>query len=396
MATFGIDRTGSSQAGIQASRSAPIAIRQMRLRDFRNYRRLDIETDARPIILTGDNGAGKTNLLEAISLLAPGRGIRRASLSELTREGGSTWAVAATIASGDGPVSVATGRRVDSERRSIEIEGVATRSQSELAAFMGATWLTPAQDRLFMDSPSARRRFLDRLVLAIDNDHARRVASYERSLRERVLLLRQAKPDSHWLRAIEQRLAEEGIAIAAARRELVQALNSMVAGAPSTEAAASPFPAAYLALEGGVDAMLETMPAVRAEALLIEQLAEARRTDELQGGTSHGPHRSDLRVVDAESGRDATACSTGRQKSLLLGIVLAEARLRADRQGQLPIILLDEVVAHLDERRRIQLFDYLLALGAQTWLTGTDEPSFAPLKGQAQFFHVQDAVVTRR
>ncbi|WP_243389766.1 DNA replication/repair protein RecF [Arboricoccus pini] len=369
----------------------------MRLRDFRNYRRLDIETDSRPIILTGDNGAGKTNLLEAISLLAPGRGIRRASLSELTREGGHTWAVTATIASGKELVGVTTGRRSDSERRLIEIEGVATRSQSELAAFMGATWLTPAQDRLFMDSPAARRRFLDRLVLAIDNGHARRVASYERTLRERVLLLRQARPDPHWLRAIEQRLAEEGIAIAAARRELVQALDGVLAGAPSGDSAPmSPFPAAHLALEGGVDAMLESMPAVRAEALLIEQLADARQADSLQGGTSHGPHRSDLRVIDAESGREATACSTGRQKSLLLGIVLAEARLRADRQGQLPIILLDEVVAHLDERRRIQLFDYLVALGAQTWLTGTDEPNFAPLKGAAQFFHVQDAVLIRR
>lgn len=382
-------------AGDGRARATPLAVRRLRLRDFRNYRQLDIETDARPVVLTGDNGAGKTNLLEAISLLTPGRGLRRAALGELEREGGGPWAVSALIEGRDGPVSVATGRRSESERRAIEIDGAPLRSQSELSASIGATWLTPAQDRLFMESPAARRRFLDRLVLAIDPEHARRCGAYERHLRERSSLLRQGRVERQWLEVLERRLAETGIAVAAARREVVDGLNALEAG-DGPAAPAAPFPAARLAVRGMAEELLDRLPAVAAERELVRELALSRSQDALQGGAGPGPHRSDLEVVDVESDLPAASCSTGRQKSLLLGIVLAEARLRAERQGGLPVILLDEVVAHLDRRRREQLFDYLLALGAQSWLTGTDAPTFAPLGEAAQFFHVHNAVLTRR
>lgn len=366
-----------------------LRLRRLVLRRFRNYHHLDLTLDERPVVLTGDNGAGKTNLLEAVSLLAPGRGLRRARLGELDRHGdGGPWSIAALLEGRDGPLEVATARVPESERRSIAIDGRTARGKAVLTGLGGIVWLTPAQDRLFEEAPAARRRFLDRLVLAIDPEHARRVSSYERLLRERGLLLREGRGDPAWLRALEGRIAETGVAVAAARRDLLAGLNTALADAVSS------FPRARLTLAGEVESWLDAMPALAAEQKLAEALAASRPQDAEAGGARVGPHRTDLLVQDVASGLPAEGCSTGRQKSLLVSIVLAEARLRQRRLGELPILLLDEIAAHLDARRRGELMTALLELGVQAWLTGTDAELFAALRGRARFLKVHEAKLT--
>lgn len=382
--------TLNRQEGARAARPArALAVRRLELEDFRNYRRLRLELGAMPVVLHGDNGAGKTNLLEAVSLLAPGRGLRRARLKELDREGGEApWRVASTVDGHGGPADIATARDPDAERRAVEADGQSLKSQTGLGEFVSLVWLTPAMDRLFSESASGRRRFLDRLVLAIDPEHAARVAAFERALRERSHLLRAGRRDPAWLGAIEQRMAEAAVAVAAARRELVQDLDATLAEAPY------PFPRPRLALDGEVEGWLDTMPALAAEQRLAEALAASRAQDAETGGASLGPHRSDLLATDAMRGEPAQRSSTGRQKAFLISIVLAEARLRQARHGDLPILLLDEVTAHLDPRRRAELLAALAELGAQAWLTGTDAQLFAPIARAAQVFHVVNGALT--
>lgn len=366
-----------------------LAVRRLELGDFRNYRRLRLDLSAAPVVLHGPNGAGKTNLLEAVSLLAPGRGLRRASLGELDREGGGgTWRVLGLVDGRSGPVEIATARDPASERRSVETDGQALRSQIGLGAFVSLIWLTPALDRLFSDGPAARRRFLDRLVLAIDPGHATRVAAFERAMRERSHLLRSGRRDPSWLLAIERRMAEAAVTIAAARRELVRDLDAALCQAPY------PFPRPRLKVEGELDGWLASMPALDAEQRVGEALGASRGQDAESGGAAVGPHRSDLVARDAFRGEPAERCSTGRQKAFLISIVLAEARLHRERHGDLPILLLDEVTAHLDPRRRSELLAALVELGAQSWLTGTEPVLFAPLRRHAQLFHVADGVLT--
>ena len=363
---------------LPAGAVAAAAVRSLHLRDFRNYGRLRVELGTGIIVLTGANGAGKTNLLEAVSLLAPGRGLRRARLSELDRHGGGPWSVACVLETRGERLTVATGRAPDSERRRVEVEGTGRRGATELAFLASVLWLTPTQDRIFQEAPAARRRFLDRLVMGIDPDHGRRLAAYERSLRERSHVLRQPRPDGVWLRALESRAAELGVAIAAARRDFAQAVGPLLA------CERSPFPSAAIAINGEVEGWLAEMPALAAEERLQAALRAARPTDLQQASAGHGPHRTDLLVLDGTSGTPARDCSTGRQKALLLSIVLAEARLLAQRTGELPILLLDEVAAHLDRRRRCELLETLLDLRAQVWLTGTDPALFAALATRAE------------
>jgi DNA replication and repair protein RecF len=339
-------------------------------------------------VLYGENGAGKTNLLEAISLLTPGRGLRRARLAELDREGGGPWRVRAEIAGHLGPAEILTENDPEAERRNVAVDGQPQRSQIALGDYLSLLWLTPAMDRLFLEGPAGRRRFLDRLVLAIDPAHAARVAAFERSLRERSHLLRAGRQDPAWLGAIERRMAEAGVAVAAARRELVQDLDAALRDS------VFPFPRPRLSLEGEVEGWLETMPALTAEQRLAERLAQTRVQDAESGGAATGPHKSDLVATDAARGEPAQRCSTGRQKAFLVSIVLAEARLRQTRHGDLPILLLDEVTAHLDPRRRAELLAALVDLGAQTWLTGTDAHLFAPLLSVARVFHVVNGALT--
>lgn len=365
-----------------------IAVRRLELRDFRNYGRLRLEPRPGPVVLHGDNGAGKTNLLEAVSLLAPGRGLRRAKLAELDREGSGPWHVSGLLAGRGDLVELSTARDPEAERRSVAADGQPLRSQTALGDFVSLIWLTPSMDRLFSEGASGRRRFLDRLVLAIDSAHAGRVAGFERALRERSQLLRSARPDPSWLTAIEVRMAEAAVAVTAARQQLVRDLDASLADA------AFPFPRPRLALRGELERWLENMPALEAEQQMADRLAGSRSQDAESGGAALGPHRSDLVAVDAYRGEPAERCSTGRQKAFLVSIVLAEARLRQARHGDLPILLLDEVTAHLDPRRRAELLAALVELGAQSWLTGTEATLFAPLGRAAHMFHVVNGALT--
>lgn len=372
----------------QATPARPLAVVRLGLRDFRNYARLALETGGRPVVLHGPNGAGKTNLLEAVSLLAPGRGLRQARLPDLDRSGGGPWSATALVEGRHGPAEAWTGRDADSERRTVALDGQPSRSAQSLADLLSVIWLTPAMDRLFTNGAADRRRFLDRLVLAVDPEHARRVSLYERTLRERSVLLRSGRADPAWLGALERRAAESGVAVAAARRELLAGIDNIL------ERHALPFPRPRLRLADEVALGLDRQPAVEVERRLAVALAASRAEDAQTGGAAVGPHRADLEAFDRLTGEPARLASTGRQKAFLLSIVLAEAALHRDLHDDLPVLLLDEVAAHLDEGRRQDLFAVLEDLGCQYWLTGTDRSTFAPLAGRARIFNVCEATLT--
>lgn len=365
---------------------------RLRLTEFRCYARAQLDLDRRPVVLTGPNGAGKTNLLEAVSLLAPGRGLRRAKLDEMgrrNRTAGQGWAVAASLVTQEGSVEVGTGCTSESgSRRVVRIDGDPVKSQAALSRYVAAVWLTPQMDRLFQDGASGRRRFLDRLVFGFDAAHAGRVGSYEHAVRERARLLRDGGGDATWLETLERKMAERGIAIAAARRELTARLARLCAE-PS-----GPFPGAAVAVRGAVEDWLDGAPALVAEERLRAALRDSRQQDAMTGGAAVGPHRSDMRVRHLAKEMPADQCSTGEQKALLIAIVLAHARLQTAENDRVPLLLLDEVAAHLDAKRRDALFDEILALGAQAWLTGTDRDLFDALGDRAQYATVRDSAVT--
>lgn len=367
---------------------APIVenrIEQLELVDFRNYLRLQLAAPPGLAVLYGANGAGKTNLLEALSLLTPGRGLRGAKLNELDRRGGGPWVVRARVAQHGETRQLAVGRDPGQERKLVKIDGDISRSQQELGDILSVLWLTPALDRLFLDSASDRRKFLDRLVVVMVPDHARQLGRYERSLRERALLLKQGRHDQAWLSALERRMAEAGVAIAAGRLEIIRLLNPMLVRHPFMRARA------VLALAGDLETWLDEQPALAVEQRFAEALQASRTTDAQTGGAAIGPHRSDLLVHDTASDEPAAQVSTGRQKILLISIILAEIRVRREQRGEAPLLLLDEIPAHLDQRHRAELFEVLLELNQQCWLTGTEAALFDHLTGHAAFFHVKDA-----
>jgi DNA replication and repair protein RecF len=405
------DGRNGADFAVLPPRCGPVGVTRLALADFRNYRSARLDLAAGPaalpvVVLTGPNGAGKTNLLEAVSVLSPGRGLRNARLGDFDRrdaddEGeaappGQTrrWAVAATIETRRGPVRVGTGRDpAGSERRTVRIDGQTVRGQAALGEVVGVTWLTPQMDRLFIEGPSARRRFLDRLVLGLDPAHAARVSAYEHAMRERSRLLRDGAlstsgADSAWLDALDEVMAAQGVAVAAARRDGVERLDAACA------AADGPFPRARLALDGMVESWLDALPALAAEDRFRKALRDSRAADALAGGATIGPHRSDLAVTHAEKRLPAEGLSTGEQKALLISIVLAHARLQRQTRGEAPLLLLDEVAAHLDMARRDALFAALLDLESQVWLTGTDAALFAPLHGTARFLSVRDGALS--
>ncbi len=366
-----------------------LAVLRLKLSDYRGYAEARIEVDRRSVVLTGLNGAGKTNILEALSMLAPGRGLRRARLADLDRQGGGAWAIAARLQRGhDEPVEVGTGRDPEgSDKRVVRIDAKPVRGQAQLAEIGAIQWLTPQMDGLFIGSAGDRRRFLDRLVTGADPDHAGRLAAYDQAQRERLRLLREGRADPTWLDALEDTMARHGVAVAAARRERVHALDGATVGSGE-------FPQAALRLAGAVEAWLDDVPALEAEDRLKAKLAQNRRIDGESGMTAEGPHRSDLDVTHVARGQAARLCSTGEQKALLLSIQLANARLVKAGTGAAPLLLLDEVAAHLDETRRAALFQEIQALGAQAWLTGTDAQLFRPLRGLGQFLRVADASIS--
>ncbi|MFN4309252.1 MAG: DNA replication/repair protein RecF [Ferrovibrio sp.] len=376
------------------------AVLSLSLRDFRNYAELHLRLSGQPVVLTGPNGAGKTNILEALSFFSPGRGLRRARLSEVSRVSGQPprrcWAAHAELASAIGPVEIGTGLadaagdEEMAERRVVRINGEPAASANGLAEYLDVVWLTPQMDRLFVEGLSTRRRFMDRLVYGLDGGHARQVAAFERAMRERNRLLKVGGADPAWLAALESQMAEHGVAVAAARRE---ALGRIEAG---MALATGPFPRARLAACGLIEGWLADMPALAAEEKYRAKLAERRGIDREAGAATEGPHRSDMAVWHEEKDQPAAQCSTGEQKALLIAITLANARLIRARRQIAPLMLLDEISAHLDARRRTALYEELLALGGQVWLTGTDDDLFAGLAGQAEFFTVADGVVTPR
>lgn len=359
-----------------------MAVTRLVLTDFRNHGDAVVAPGPGFVVLSGENGAGKTNILEAVSLLAPGRGLRRAALSEMARQGGSGgFGVAAEVAeAGDiaEPVRIGTGTRGDApERRLVRING-ATAAATALAEWLTVLWLTPAMDRLFMEAAGERRRFLDRLALAMAPSHAQHSTRYEAAVRQRNRLLAEdGGGDPEWLTALEARMAEHGVAIDAARRETVQLLAERLSGQVD-----GPFARAGLALDGWQGD----------QATLAAALREGRRRDSAAGRTLTGPHRSDLLVTHLAKSQPAHLCSTGEQKALLLGLVIAHAELVADRAGKPPILLLDEVAAHLDPGRRAALFERLAGKG-QVWLTGTEPELFAAVPGDATHYRVADGAV---
>ncbi len=378
------------------------AVVRLSLTDFRCYESLRLEADARPVVLTGPNGAGKTNLLEALSFFAPGRGLRRARMEDVTRHAAAPatalrWAVAGTIDTDTGPVDIGTGFEVSAAntaggRRVVRINGAPAKSQALLGELLAAVWLVPDMDRLFMDGASARRRFLDRLAAAFDPAHTGRLNLYDQAMRERTRLLRAERyggrtADQGWVGVLEKRMAESGVALAAARRAFVRRL------AAACERDLGPFPAARVTLVGDVEAWLDGMSALDAEDRLCKGLAESRAIDRESGRALVGPHRSDIEVVHRQKDARAAGCSTGEQKALLISIVLAHARLVALDRGAAPLLLLDEIVAHLDPQRRAALFDEICALGAQAWMTGTDRSLFEAFDGRAQYFRIESATV---
>jgi DNA replication and repair protein RecF len=384
------------------------------LTEFRNYQSLTLEVPSQSVVLTGPNGAGKTNVLEAISLLAPGRGLRRAKLADFARtqsagadasalSGTARWAVAAELTRGADTTRIGTGveasqpeasqpeeggQEPPAERRVVRIDGQSARGPAALAEIAAVRWLTPQMDRLFVEGASQRRRFLDQITGGYDTNHAARISAYDRTLRQRSVLLREGRGDRTWLGALEETIAELGVAIAAARRDVVARLSAAMADGGEVH------PGARLAVQGDVEGWLERQPALAAEGKFREALERGRDHDGLTGGASTGPHRSDLAVWQTARDMPAHQCSTGEQKAILIAIVLADVRLLATTTGQAPVVLLDEVAAHLDEDRRGVLFDLVLGLGAQIWATGTDVKMFRGLEDRAQFLTVAAGTIT--
>ena len=369
------------------------ALTRLSLTDFRSHVRAELALDGGPVWLAGPNGAGKTNILEAVSLLIPGRGLRGAALAEVGRRlpgeaAGRAWAVSVVVRGGDGEVRLGTGvEQPGAARRLVRIEGEPA-APGRLAEHIRQVWLTPAQDRLFLEGASERRRFFDRLVFAAEPIHAAHVQAYEKALRERMRLLTDGPADPAWLDALEARMAQAGALMVQARARTLRALQAEIA-----TRAARPFPQAGLTLTGEWEALAQTEVAtVEIESRLGLALASARDRDTAAGRALTGPHRGDLAVTHMAKDRPASECSTGEQKALVLNLILAQAaRLARSEIAPAPILLLDEVAAHLDSGRRVALFDEIETLGLQAILTGTDEALFDGLSGRAQGFLVGQA-----
>ena len=380
--TFASDPRPSGEASAIPAR---LAVTRLQLTNFRSYATGQLATASGSVVLAGPNGAGKTNILDAISLLSPGRGLRGAKLGEHVRKGpvaqdGALWAVAATVSRAGTDYDIGTGLTVGpggGERRQVRLNGVEAKGSADLGDVVQMIWLTPAMDRLFIESAGGRRRFLDRLVLGFDAGHARAATRYETAMRERARLLKYGPRDPAWLDGLENEMAEAGVLIGAARDATVERLNREAAGV---------FPAASLTLAG------DNFNSAQA---LRDALAASRIRDAESGRTNIGPHVSDLAARHTAKRADARDCSTGEQKALLISIMLAETReLARVRDGMAPLLLLDEIAAHLDVMRRAALFEEIADLGAQAWMTGTDLSLFDGAR--AEIFLVENGQFTRQ
>lgn len=375
----------------QSSDVKKISLSSLTLSNFRNYEYARIETSSVPVVLTGENGAGKTNILEAVSLFSVGRGLRRAKLSELDNlsSDNQAWAVAANAEGRMGKVKIGTGRDTETientDKRIVKIDGKIVRGQAELARHVSLIWLTPQMEQLFTEGSSSGRKFLDRLVFGFEAEHATRVNDYEYSMRERNKLLQYGRADADWLSVMEQKMAECATAIALARISTCEHINYTISASPLS------FPKAYIDVSGFAEDLLKNgKSAVEIENSLKSSFASYRAQDAASGRTLIGTHRSELKVTHLGKNMQAENCSMGEQKAMMLSIILAQARSGALWHGVVPIILLDEVAGHLDGVKRTELFEEIFDTGAQVWMTGTDTALFADLSGKAQFFRVDN------
>lgn len=370
-------------------------VEELRLTGFRNYQAARIAAGPGPVVITGPNGSGKTNLLEAVSMLAPGQGLRRAAYDEITRQSGPEpgWSVWARVATPDGPVEVGTGidgRAGDETGRIVRLNGKSQSGSGVLAEYVEMLWLTPAMDGLFTGPASERRRFLDRMVLCFDASYRTSAAQFERAMRQRNRLLEDDVADGARFDGLETVMAEAGTAVAAARAAAVTRIAATIA-TRRIRSPDLPFPWATVAIEGRLEAEIASRPSLEVEDHYRRMLKDGRGRDRAAGRTLEGPHRSDLLVGHGPKGMPARLSSTGEQKALLVGLILAQAELVcAARGGSPPILLLDEIAAHLDAERRAALFGELIALGTQAWMTGTDRPAFSALEAKALFLDVRD------
>ena len=388
----------------QPSKKPGVAIQRLDLDQFRNYpsMRLEVsELGKSCVVLVGENGAGKTNLLEALSYLGPGRGLRGAKLGDITTNGSAgVWAVSGIFAGATETHKIGCAIEHTSRphgdqgraRRVVMIDEERLSGAAALAPFISVIWLTPKMDRLFQEGASERRRFFDQIVVGLFPEHARQIYAYEKTTRERLKILtgHGGQIDQTWISALERRMAEHAIAIAAARLETLDQLKAHLSFAKDSR-----FPIPALALEGEVEKLVQNHPALAAEEKFADLLAAERPRDADRGQTGKGTHKTDLQAWHSDKDLPAGQCSTGEQKAMLTGIVLAAARLQITILGRSPVLLLDEVAAHLDEERRKNLFEEISTLGVQAWLTGTDAEIFSPLKGKAMFLNINDGEINQ-
>ncbi|HAJ90606.1 MAG TPA: DNA replication/repair protein RecF [Rhodospirillaceae bacterium] len=362
----------------------------IRLRNFRSYTEACLNGLASSfVVLTGENGAGKTNVLEAVSLFSPGKGMRNADLSDFQNKNQSdpVWAISATIITQYGEIRAGTGRDPYKEKRVVHIQGEVAKNQAQLAEYITCLWLTPQMDRLFIEAASSRRKFLDRMVFNFDTGHAGRVTRYENAMAQRSRLLKEGKAEPVWLDALEIQMAEAGVAVAAARALFVERLQSVCLTRGNAE-----FPVAKLALIGRLESDIQKKAALEIEDAFRHLLKNSRDEDAVYGGAAQGPHKTDFQVTYRAKNMPAAQCSTGEQKALLIGLVLAHADLIRMERGAPPILLLDEVAAHLDPHRRAVLYDLLSGIGGQVWMTGTDKILFEALGGKGTHLEIPSSL----
>lgn len=365
--------------------STRLQLGRLSLCRFRNYDQITLTPQAPIVVLTGENGSGKTNLLEAISLLTPGRGLRGAPLSHFGQNGSAHWGVASHILVDGHPIDLGTGLQpgTDTPRRIFLLNGKPLRNQNAWENPLSAVWLTPQMDRLFSESASGRRRFLDRLVMAAYPHHARELAAYDRAMTQRNRLLQTRANEQVWLSGLEETMARHAVSVAAARNETVRQIN--LYARQDMEA----FPAVQIELDCTIADRLDHAPALHVEDWLKDKLLAARMVDQQRGRSSLGVHKTDFRLTDLKKNLPAALASTGQQKSLLIGLILAHARLVRDHRGAAPLLLLDEPLVHLDEPRRVSLQKILHTFQSTVLMTGTDSAPFAPLQGHAQFASIR-------
>ncbi|MEO0546874.1 MAG: DNA replication/repair protein RecF [Pseudomonadota bacterium] len=402
--------SADTPSAVIARSPARVWIERVSLTRFRNYASLRLPLDERHVVLTGNNGAGKTNLLESVSFLSPGRGLRRApyervAMSDSVEDSATagagtligTWAANFDLHGAVGPVTIGTGLRAtpngpETQRRT-QINKVATRTSEAVQEHVRVLWLTPSMDGLFSGAAADRRRFLDRMVLAIDPSHGTRVNAFEKAMRSRNKLLDARSFDGTWLDGLEAQMAQIGVAIASARAELIVLLTDLIETDSATDGEASAFPRAVLSMEGLLEEQARSGASGDLEDQYTTLLCRNRPRDSAAGRTLDGPHRSNLCVVHGPKDMEAAQCSTGEQKALLTGMVLAHARLVAKVSGMTPLLLLDEIAAHLDASRRAALFDLLDKINCQAWMTGTDADLFSALGERAQRFTIANGIV---